>query len=229
MAAMPPLPRAPPSVPLLPQNTSHRSGATLTHTARPFAGWTVSTKIDFPHGSGLGHGPLSRAIVDSCRGHGAWGRGGRAAVAHGQQDACGRPGPAPRLLGPAGILGAAPHPEPRSRLLSHQASTRPVWCCPRVEETVGEQPLTGSSGMSTQEEGTEAMTRQVTGPQGHRKTQRVFMVRASGQRNHPVAPSPTPTWLPLSSLGLSSGGSSDTGRGGSQVRPWGLLVPPEQP
>ena len=87
MAAMPPLPRAPPSVPLLPQNTSHRSGATLTHTARPFAGWTVSTKIDFPHGSGLGHGPLSRAIVDSCRGHGAWGRGGRAAVAHGQQDA----------------------------------------------------------------------------------------------------------------------------------------------
>lgn len=34
-----------------------------------------------------------------------------------------------------------------------QASTRPAWCCQRVDETVGEQPLTGPSGMSTQEEG----------------------------------------------------------------------------
>lgn len=88
---------------------------------------------------------------------------GPGGVAGRQQDACGRPGPAPRLLGPAGILGAAPHPEPRSRLRSHQASTRPVWCCPRVEETVGEQPLTGSSGTSTQEEGAEPMMCQVTG------------------------------------------------------------------
>lgn len=112
--------------------------------------------------------PHSGAIADSCRGRGVQGRGKWAAAAHGQQDACGlalRPGCSAQQA--SWVPPRAPSPPPGSSPM--QASTRSAWCCQRVDETVGEQPLTGPSGMSTQEEG--GMMRQGTGtPQGHWRT-----------------------------------------------------------
>lgn len=193
MAAMPPLPLGSPQRPCLPQDASHRSATTLTHTARPW---------------------------------GDWGRGGRAAVAHRQQNACSRPGPEPRLLGPAGILGAAPHPKPRSRLLSHQASTRPAWCCPRVVKTVGEQPLTGSSGMSTEEEGAEPTMCQVMRTSRPPEDTDVTAFGAAGAHGEsewaeepPRRPQPHPDLAPSVQLGPELKGRLWHGDGPSQVSP----------